>query len=53
MGKDDHTVNDGPKRLSETLKAHNIHHEFHESEGGHTWINWRMYLRDFTPLLFR
>ena len=24
-----------------------------ESEGGHTWINWRLYLRDFTQLLFR
>ena len=53
VGKDDRTVNDGPKKLSETLKAHNIRHEFHESEGGHTWINWRLYLRDFTPLLFR
>jgi enterochelin esterase family protein len=53
VGKDDRTVNDGPKRLSDTLQAHNIHHEFHETEGGHTWINWRLYLRDFTPLLFR
>lgn len=53
VGKDDRTVNDGPKKLSETLDAHNIRHEFHESEGGHTWINWRLYLRDFTPLLFR
>ncbi len=53
VGKDDRTVTDGPKRLSETLTAHNIRHEFHETEGGHDWINWRMYLRDFTPLLFR
>ena len=53
VGKDDRTVTDGPKKLSETLKAHNIRHEFHESEGGHTWINWRVYLRDFTQLLFR
>lgn len=53
VGKDDRTVNDGPKKLSETLKAHNIRHEFHETEGGHTWINWRLYLRDFTQLLFR
>ena len=21
--------------------------------GGHTWINWRLYLRDFTQVLFR
>jgi enterochelin esterase family protein len=53
VGKDDRTVTDGPKRLSETLKAHNIRHEYHETEGGHTWINWRLYLRDFSQLLFR
>jgi enterochelin esterase-like enzyme len=53
VGKDDRTVTDGPKKLSETLQAHNIRHEFHETEGGHTWINWRLYLRDFTQLLFR
>jgi enterochelin esterase-like enzyme len=52
-GKDDRTVGDGPKRLSDTLKAHNIRHEYHETDGGHTWINWRHYLSDFTPLLFR
>lgn len=53
VGSNDRTVTDGPKRLSDTLKAHNIRHEFHETEGGHTWINWRLYLRDFTQLLFR
>jgi enterochelin esterase-like enzyme len=53
VGKDDHTVTDGPKRLSDMLTAHHIRHEFHETEGGHTWINWRLYLRDFSQLLFR
>ena len=53
VGKDDRTVTDGPKRLSETLTAHNIHHEFHETEGGHDWINWRLYLRDFSQSIFR
>lgn len=52
-GKDDRVVGDGPKRLSDTLKAHNIRHEYHESDGGHTWINWRLYLRDFAQRLFR
>ena len=23
-----------------------------ESEGGHTWKNWRVYLTEFLPLLF-
>jgi enterochelin esterase-like enzyme len=53
VGKDDHIVGDGPKRLSETLKAHNICHEYLESEGGHTWINWRHDLSHFTQKLFR
>jgi len=26
---------------------------YRESEGGHTWVNWRMYLTEFVPLLFR
>ena len=26
---------------------------YSESEGGHTWINWRDYLSEFAPLLFR
>jgi len=26
---------------------------YHESEGGHTWINWRDYLTEFAPLLFK
>ena len=26
---------------------------YHESEGGHTWANWRVYLSEFTPLLFK
>ena len=30
-----------------------IRHVFNESDGGHTWINWRRYLADFAPRLFR
>jgi enterochelin esterase family protein len=30
-----------------------IHDVYHESGGGHTWINWRRYLADFAPRLFR
>ena len=26
---------------------------YHESEGGHEWINWRRYLEDFAPRLFK
>jgi enterochelin esterase family protein len=30
-----------------------IKYSFHPSDGGHTWINWRRYLNEFAPLLFR
>ena len=52
-GNNDHLISEGARRLSDLLKRHGIRHEFHESEGGHTWINWRQYLRDFLPYLFR
>ncbi len=26
---------------------------YHESGGGHTWDNWRIYLSDFAPMLFK
>lgn len=33
------------------LDQYGIAHEYHESTGGHTWINWRRYLADFLPRL--
>ena len=52
-GDNDQIIGDGARRLSETLNRRGIRHEFHETEGGHTWINWRRYLRNFLPLLFQ
>lgn len=26
---------------------------YRESDGGHTWMNWRIYLSEFVPLLFK
>lgn len=37
----------------EMLKTHGFSPVFKESPGGHTWINWRNYLAEFAPLLFR
>jgi enterochelin esterase-like enzyme len=34
------------------LDRQHIAHVYHESGGGHTWINWRQYLADFAPRLF-
>lgn len=49
----DTLANASARNLAELLKAHGIKHEFHESEGGHTWINWRHYLNEYAQLLFR
>jgi len=35
------------------LDAMKIPYEFRESEGGHTWTNWRVYLSEFVPKLFK
>jgi enterochelin esterase family protein len=31
---------------------HGVEHTHVRTDGGHTWVNWRDYLRDFAPLLF-
>jgi len=51
-GNNDQIIGDGARKLSETLKHHGIQHEFHETDGGHTWINWRRYFFDFVQRLF-
>ena len=43
----------GSKNLSELLKKNSIKHELNISGGGHTWINWRRYLNELAPRLFR
>jgi len=43
----------GSKALDEVLTKHGIKHELTVSGGGHTWINWRHYLNDLAPRLFR
>jgi len=35
------------------LKKHGFNPVFKESPGAHTWINWRNYLNEFAPQLFR
>jgi enterochelin esterase-like enzyme len=53
VGEKDTGANASAKNLVQLLKAHGINSEFHETEGGHTWINWRRYLHDYAQLLFR
>jgi enterochelin esterase family protein len=35
------------------FKQHGFNPIFKESEGGHTWLNWRDYLSEFAPMLFQ
>jgi len=37
----------------ELLNRHKFTPVFEESTGGHTWVNWRNYLNEFAPQLFR
>jgi enterochelin esterase-like enzyme len=43
----------GSRNLAELLEKRGIKNELHVSGGGHTWINWRHYLCDLAPRLFR
>jgi enterochelin esterase-like enzyme len=52
VGDKDLALN-GSKSVAESLEKHGIKHELHVSGGGHTWINWRHYLSEFAPKLFR
>jgi len=53
VGEKDPLANVSAKNLVALLDQHGIKHEFHESPGAHTWINWRHYLNDYAQLLFR
>jgi enterochelin esterase family protein len=41
------------KNFSEWLTANKVTHTFRETSGAHTWMVWRRYLHEITPLLFR
>jgi enterochelin esterase family protein len=44
---------EGSQELVDLLKRHEFNYKYRESSGGHTWFNWRIYLSEFAPLLFR
>jgi enterochelin esterase family protein len=52
-GEKDPLAFNGSKNLAEILKKRGIKHDLRISAGGHTWINWRQYLRDYAQVLFR
>jgi len=51
-GKDDSLI-ETTRSTVELLKRHGFTPQYTESPGGHTWLNWRDYLAQFAPLLFR
>ena len=51
-GKDDF-VYQGVITLREILDKNDFEYVYRESTGGHTWANWRIYLSELAPMLFR
>ena len=52
IGKDDFLFEENVK-LRSYLDEHGYPYEYVESDGGHIWRNWRVYLTDFAERLFR
>lgn len=51
-GKDDFLYA-SVQNLLKKLDAHQFKYTYRESSGGHTWANWRIYLSELAPLLFK
>jgi enterochelin esterase-like enzyme len=51
-GKDDFLVESSRKTV-DLFKKHGFEVIYVESGGAHTWLNWRNYLGEFAPRLFR
>ena len=52
IGKKDFLLQEN-KELIPMLKKAKIPHQFHLTDGGHSWPIWRDYLARFAPLLFK
>ena len=52
IGTDDFLLSTSRSTV-ELLKKHGFAPVVRESGGGHTWLNWRAYLSELTPQLFR
>ncbi len=51
-GKDDFLIKTSQATV-EMLRKHGFDVVFKESDGAHTWVNWREYLNEFAPQLFQ
>jgi enterochelin esterase-like enzyme len=52
VGKDDFLYKSA-QDLRAALDKHEIKYTYRESTGGHTWANWRIYLSELAPQLFK
>lgn len=52
IGKTDFLY-DANKEFRQKLDAMGMKYSYTETDGGHIWRNWRIYLSDFVPLLFK
>ncbi len=52
-GVEDRLAYQGSQTLVEELEKQDMPYIFRESDGGHTWANWRLYLSEMAPLLFK
>jgi enterochelin esterase-like enzyme len=52
VGKDDFLYQ-SVVNLKADLDKHGFKYSYRETSGGHTWANWRIYLSEFAPLLFK
>ena len=51
-GKDDFLY-ESVVTMRQELDKQDFDYTYRESTGGHTWTNWRIYLSEFAPMLFR
>jgi enterochelin esterase family protein len=51
-GREDRLI-EGNRKFLDWLKSKEIRYTWVETPGAHTWMVWRRYLSEFTPLLFR
>ena len=52
VGKDDFLLKRNEEFIA-LLKDNNLRHEWHLTEGGHSWPVWRLYLAELMPKLFK
>ncbi|WP_423126328.1 esterase [Gaoshiqia sp. Z1-71] len=52
MGKTDFLYKSGEEYRSK-LDSMGMKYNYVETDGGHTWTNWRVYLSQFAPMLFK